>query len=594
RGVHLEERIALAADRSPGLIAALLGIVRAGGAYLPLDPTSPPGRLAWMLRDAGARLLIADRRMLDLLPPALLPPGLETLALDELLAESGEEALPALPAPPDIPAEALAYVMYTSGSTGTPKGVAVNHRNVVRLVRGADYAGMGAEEVWLQMAPVSFDAATLEIWAPLLNGGRLALMPPGRAGLDDLAEALARHAVTSLWLTAGLFHQMVDHRLEALRPLRQLLAGGDVVSASHARRLLEALPGLTLIDGYGPTEGTTFTCCHRMRPGTASEVGASVPIGRPIANARVYVVDGELRPVPPGVAGELLAGGDGLARGYLGRPELTAERFVPDPFSGLPGERLYRTGDRVRWRNDGALEFLGRLDQQVKIRGFRVEPEEVEAALVRHPSVRQAVVLPREGKGGAADRALVAWVVPREASPERRPRSGELQRFLRERLPEPMIPAAWVILDALPLTANGKVDHRALPEPEEARSADAVSGEPRTPLERDLVEIAALVLGLEKVGIHDNFFDLGGHSLLATQLVARLNDQLGCEVSLHLLFDATDFADLAEKITERELEQVDEADMVSLLEEIDGLSPEEMRELLARGAERDLAGRDRE
>jgi amino acid adenylation domain-containing protein len=588
RGAGLEERIAVAAERSPGLIAALLGILRAGGAYLPLDPASPPGRLAWMMEDAGARLLIADRRMLDLLPAAALPPGLETVALDELLADGGLET--ELPALPDIPAEALAYVMYTSGSTGTPKGVAVTHRNVVRLVRGADSSRMGAEmgadQVWLQMAPVSFDAATLEIWAPLLNGGRLALMPPGRAGLDDVAEALARHAVTSLWLTAGLFHQMVDHRLEALRPLRQLLAGGDVVSASHARRVLEALPGLTLIDGYGPTEGTTFTCCHRMR--ATADIGAAVPIGRPIANARVYVLDvldGELRPVPPGVAGELFAGGDGLARGYLGRPELTADRFVPDLFSGLPGERLYRTGDRVRWRNDATLEFLGRLDQQVKIRGFRVEPEEVEAVLVQHPAVRQAIVLAREGKEGAADRTLAAWVVP--GDPERRPSAAELQGFLRERLPEAMIPAAWAFLEALPLTPNGKVDRRALPDPEEARAGDSSSGEPRTPLERDLVELAADVLGLEKVGIHDNFFNLGGHSLLATQLAARLNDQLGCEVSLHLLFDATDFADLAEKITEQELEQVDEADLASLLEEIDGLSPEEMRELLAKGSERD-------
>ena len=391
-------------------------------------------------------------------------------------------------------------------------------------------------------------------------------MPPGRASLDDLAAAIARWGVTSLWLTAGLFHQMVEHRLDGLRPLRQLLAGGDVVAPEAARRVLESLPGLALIDGYGPTEGTTFTCCHRV---TGHETGAAVPIGRPIANARVYVVasdEGAFQPVPAGVAGELYAGGDGLARGYLDRPDLTAERFVPDPFSGLPGERLYRTGDRVRWNSpqNDALEFLGRLDGQVKIRGFRVETGEVEAALAGHPAVRQAAVLPRESQGG---RILAAYAVLAETAS-----AAELQRFLRERLPEAMIPSAWMFLEELPLTPNGKVDRRALAALEVEAARTAVERvPPRTPLEERLVAAVAGVLGLEpeRIGVYDNFFDLGGHSLLATQLVAQLRQQHGIDVPLPLLFDSAHLADLADRITTRELAEAGDDLLAEILAELE-------------------------
>jgi len=561
RGVRLETRVGLVADRTPDLVAGLLGIVRAGGAYLPLDPTYPPERLAWMLRDSGVRLVLAERSLS--VPP---PPGVEALFLDEAVAEGAPE----IPLPA-VPAEALAYVMYTSGSTGTPKGVAVTHRNVVRLVRSdrksdqPDYADLGPEQVWLQAAPVSFDASTLEIWAPLLNGGRLALVPPGRASLDDLSEAIARFGVTSLWLTAGLFHQMAEHNLDGLRPLRQLLAGGDVVDPEAARRVLQSLPDLTLIDGYGPTEGTTFTCCHRA---TGTETGAAVPIGRPIANARVYVLDEALQPVPSGVAGELFAGGDGLARGYLDRPDLTAERFLPDPFSGFPGERLYRTGDRVRWAPEGVLEFLGRLDGQVKIRGFRVEPGEVEAALAKHPAVRQAAVLTHETRGGKVLAACVALAEPIAVA--------ELQRFLRERLPEVMVPAAWAVLDDLPLTPNGKVDRRALAALEiEAARAAVEYVAPRTQLEERIVEAVAQVLGLDpkRVGVLDNFFELGGHSLLATQLLALLRGQHDIEIPLPLLFDSANLGDLADHLTERELEEVDESMLEELLAEMEGSEP---------------------
>jgi amino acid adenylation domain-containing protein len=518
RGLRPEERVAVAAERSPNLIAALLGILQAGGAYLPLDPVSPAERLHWMLRDADATLLV------DMLDPR----------------DDDEEprAGPSLLALPKIPAESLACVMYTSGSTGTPKGVAVTHRNVIRLVRGAGYADLGPEQTWLQYAPVSFDASTLEIWAPLLNGGRLVLFP-GRTGpLDELARVVETHGVTSAWLTAGLFHEMVDGCLAGLRPLSQLLAGGDVISPVHARRALEAHPGLTLIDGYGPTEGTTFTCCHRMTE--ARQVGGDgIPIGRPIGNAQVRVLDERLAPVPIGAWGELSAGGDGLARGYLGRPELTAERFVPDAF-GEAGSRLYRTGDRVRHRADGLLEFSGRLDGQVKIRGFRIEPGEIEAALVAHPGVREAVVVARRDRD--REIRLVAYVagnVPGMAA-------EELRRHLRERLPEPMVPAAFVVLAALPLTANGKVDRKALPAPAEAAGELQASHlPPRTDLEERIARVWCEVLGVERVGVHDGFFDLGGHSLLLLRVVSRLREVLGRDLPNVLLFEYPTVASLA-------------------------------------------------
>ncbi len=585
-GLAPEERIGVVAERSPNLIAALLGIVRAGAAYLPLDPAAPPERLAWMLHDAGARLLLVDRELLALLPRGLLPADLRVIPLDEALSPpspGGWECDGRGGQGGEVGGEALAYVMYTSGSTGTPKGVAVSHRNVIRLVRGSRFAAMGPEQTWLQLAPVSFDAATLEIWAPLLNGGRLALAPAGRLSLDELGHAIEHLGVTSLWLTAGLFHQMADHRLAALRPLRQLLTGGDVVSPVHVRRVLEALPDLTLINGYGPTEGTTFTCCYVIPPNTDSrQMSTSVPIGLPISNARVYVLDRNLRPVPAGMAGELCVGGDGLARGYLGRPDLTAERFVP--YSR--GERLYRTGDRVRWvvrEGKDVLEFIGREaadSGQVKIRGHRVEIGEVEAALAALPELRSAVVTVRQD---AAGKALTAYVVaaqigdiaPADLVPH-------LQRALRSRLPEPMIPTTWVVLDVLPLTANGKVDRRALPA-QGGETPHASYLAPRTPLEQRIVEICADLLSLEKerVSILDNFFTLGGHSLLATQLAVRLQDCFHVEVPLRLIFDAPDLMTLAGRITDQELAAADDQDLSVLLDELEELTPEERQALLS-------------
>jgi amino acid adenylation domain-containing protein len=469
--VRPERPVGLWMERSLEMVVALLGILKAGGAYAPFDLMAPPDRIAFMLRDARVDVLLTQKRMLTRLPAH----GARAICLDadrEDMATQPDTQLPDAAA-----GDSLAYIMYTSGSTGEPKGVAVTHRGVVRLVRATDYAHLGPDEVILQLAPLSFDASTFEIWGALLNGGRLAVPPPDMVSVDELGALLRQHRVTTLWLTAGFFHQVVDQRLEVLHPLHQLLAGGDVLSAPHVRRVLAALPGLRLINGYGPTEGTTFTCCHRIVGESGLE--RSVPIGRPIANTRVYVLDRHRQPVPIGVPGELWIAGDGLARGYVDRSELTAERFVTQRFSDGIEERLYRSGDVVRWLADGTLEFLGRRDTQVKLRGFRVELGEVESALAQHPHVRDVAVVVRPDPAG--EKRLVAYVVPDGSLTPR-----DLREFLRSKLPEYMVPSAFVLLERLPLTPNGKVDRTGLPDTGESREPVETVVFPRNDEERQL------------------------------------------------------------------------------------------------------------
>jgi amino acid adenylation domain-containing protein/FkbM family methyltransferase len=533
-GVGLETRVAVCMERGPELIAAILAVLKAGGAYLPLDPGYPAARLGAMLGDADARVLLTHetvrRRLLTL--PTVRVVSVDGADAAAIAARSA--ANPAAAAGPGT----LAYVMFTSGSTGTPKGVAVEHRGVVRLVRGATYAALGPDEVILQAAPVWFDASTFEIWGALLNGGRLALAPPHPFGLVELGRALARHRVTTLWLTAGLFRAMVDERLEELGGLRQLLAGGDVLPEAQVRRVRERFPALRLVNGYGPTENTTFTCCYRV--GEAWE-GGPVPVGRPIGGTRVHVLDAALRPVPVGAEGELFAGGQGVARGYLDRPAPTAERFVPDPFASEPGARLYRTGDRVRVRADGTVEYLGRLDAQVKIRGFRVEPGEVEAVLRGVPGVRDCAVAAREDRPG--EKRLVAWVAGEAGT-------DEVRAHLARLLPEHMLPSAFVRVDALPLNANGKLDRSALQAPE-AAPGDAEQAAPLTPAEARVAEIWAALLGVERVGTEDSFFALGGNSLLGMRMVSRVREAFGVELPLRALFDAPTVAELALRVEDQ-------------------------------------------
>jgi amino acid adenylation domain-containing protein len=522
-GVCRETLVGLCVERSLEMVVGLLGVLKTGGAYLPLDPTYPSSRLALMLEDARVEVLLASRRQVERLP--LSKARVLWLDEDDVVADGSGSA-----GEPRGDADNLAYVMYTSGSTGRPKGVAVTHRGVVRLVKETGYARFGPGEVFLQLAPIAFDASTFEIWGCLLNGGRLVLMPPQLPSLEELEQAIRRYQVTTLWLTAGLFHLMVDKRLGGLRPLRQLLAGGDVLSVSHAVRFLQTEGHGTLINGYGPTESTTFACCHPLT--AADQVGTSVPIGRPIANTRVYVLDRRLAPVPVGVPGELFLTGDGLARGYVHHPELTAKAFLPDPFTDEPGARLYRTGDLVRFRPDGTLEFLGRVDHQVKVRGFRIEPEEIEAVLARHPAVRQVVVLARRSPDG--DRRLVAYIVP--AGSGELPSPSQWRLFLADRLPAYLVPSLFVTIPSLPLTPEGKIDRQAMPESEQVPSNQAELVAPRNPLESQLVQIWEELLGVRPVGVRHSFFELGGHSLLAVRLFNEIETRWHKHLPLATLF----------------------------------------------------------
>ncbi|HYH78192.1 MAG TPA: amino acid adenylation domain-containing protein, partial [Longimicrobium sp.] len=532
RGVRIESRVGISLPRGFDLYVAMLGILKAGAAFVPLDPAYPAERRAWMAADAGVSIVVG-REDADGVAETIV-----RLDADREAIGAEPETAPEVEVHPD----GAAYVMYTSGSTGTPKGVAVPHRAVVRLVRETDFATFGPGETILQLAPVSFDASTFEIWGALLNGGTLAVFPPETPSLEALARFLPERGVTTLWLTAGLFHPMADAHPGAFRGVRQLIAGGDVLSPAHVRRVLEACPGLVVVNGYGPTENTTFTACARIAaPG---EVEGTVPIGTPIAHTSIFILDPAMRPVPVGVPGELYAGGAGLARGYVGRPGMTAERFVPNPFGGA-GERLYRTGDRVRGRGDGRIEFLGRADAQVKIRGFRVEPGEVEAALLAHPGVREAVVAVHEDAPG--DRRLVAYAVADDVVDDAggAPDAAALKAYLAARLPDHLVPSSVVLLPAFPLTPNGKVDRAALPAPG-AEAAEQVA--PRTPTEEIVAGIWADLLHLPAVGVEDDFFVLGGHSLLATQVAARVREAFGVEVALRALFDAPTVAALAASV----------------------------------------------
>ena len=537
-GLPLEAPVGVFLERSPEMVLALLAVLKAGGAYVPLDPAYPVDRLELMLRDSRAPFVVTQ----EALAGRLAGPGaMAAMPVTVLIDREGEEQGPAAVSPA-VDAANLAYVIYTSGSTGRPKGVAVVHEGIVRLVRSAGFATLGPDEVVLHVCPVSFDVATFEIWGALLSGATLSVMPSGAPSLDELGERIARDGITTLWLTSGLFALMVNHRLEALRPVRQILAGGDVVPLPQARRVLAELPDCRLINGYGPTENTTFTACHPIWQGLAGR--DTVPIGRPIGNTGVAILDGGGEPVPVGVPGELYTGGLGLARGYLDRPDLTAERFLPDGVSGLPGERLYRTGDRARWLADGTIEFLGRLDHQVKVRGFRIELGEVESALGSHPAVTECVVVTREDRPG--DRRLVAYLVPAAGL---EPAPGELAGFLRQTLPEYMIPGVFVTLPKIPLSPNSKPDRAALPPPPDAMAGPQVSFvPPRTRLEERIAAVWREVLGVPRVGIHDNFFGLGGHSLLILQTVARLREETGRPLSPIEMFEYPTVAALAKRL----------------------------------------------
>jgi amino acid adenylation domain-containing protein len=531
-GVGLEVPVGVCLRRSPEMVTALLAVIKAGGAYVPLDPDYPRDRLEFMLTDTGTPVVVTDSLCAESLPSHVA----KRLLIDHEVAAIEARS------PVDLDATGAAndliYIMYTSGSTGRPKGVMIEHRGVVRLVTNADYLSFDKSQRFIQLAPSSFDASTLEIWGPLLNGGTLVLMPPGTPSLQEIGDAIRRFGVTTLWLPAGLFNLMIDQNPAALRPLKQLVTGGDAASIAHFRRAMAALPDCRVVNGYGPTECTTFAVCLTAHPENLQ--GHSVPIGRPINGTSVIVLDSRFNRVPEGEIGELYIGGDGVARGYLNDRDLTAEKFVVPKGSS---DRFYRTGDLVRHLANGTLEFLGRVDDQVKISGYRVEPGEIAETLRLHPAIRDAAVLVEKGR--QREPCLTAYLAPRSLPA---PSHSEMRSFLLGKLPNYMMPAGFVTVGEIPLTANGKIDRDALVKhrkPELTSSPLGSSPVWGNSLAEIISSVWREVLRRPSVGTDDNFFELGGDSLQLIEAHAKLEKLIAQNLSITDLFQYPTVASLS-------------------------------------------------
>ncbi|MFG2004666.1 amino acid adenylation domain-containing protein [Spirillospora sp. NPDC048911] len=529
RGVGSETVVAVALPRSVDLVVALLGVVKAGGAYLLIDPTSSVERIRPVVTGAAVRALLTGTTTADVFSAGLDVPA---IVFDDACSATTDDVVPDV----SVPArrDGLLAVMHGSGSAGAPAGVAVTHRNLERYVMDRHWRD-GGHRVVLWHAPHSYDVLALEVWTPLLNGGRIVVAPPGRLDADVLAAMRAAHQISTVWLPAGVFAAIATERPESVAGLREVWTGGDRPSLTAVRRVREACPEVAIVHGHGAAETSGFIACHRL---TADDrEGGAGGLGRPMDNTALYVLGPGLAPVPAGVTGELYVAGSGVARGYTGRPGQTAERFVPCPF-GPAGGLMYRTGDRARWGVDGRLEYAGRAGVQARIRGVAVEPVEVEAVLSEYPGVAQSAVVVREDDSG--QQRLVAYAVPLE------PRVGlsaeELRRFAAGRLPEALMPSAVVVLERLPVTAGGIVDRVSLPDPE---SGGRKYRGPRNATERVLCTLVAEVLERDRVGIDDDFFDLGGNSLRAIRLVGLIRAELNQEVSIRTLFVARTVAGLS-------------------------------------------------
>ncbi|MFB4262866.1 amino acid adenylation domain-containing protein [Nonomuraea sp. GTA35] len=529
-GVGPETPVAVLMERSAELVVALLGILKAGGCYLPVHSAYPPDRQQWIIDSSGAPVLLADSAKAG----AGLPSAPGTLVLDEPGERARTDAQPSAALADATHPDNLAYVIYTSGSTGRPKGVAVTHGDVLGLALDRCW-DTGNHQSVLMVAPYAFNVSTYELWVPLLHGGRIVVAPPGELDLAGLKELVTREEITALHLTAGLFRVVAEEGPGWLSGVREVLTGGDVIVPSAVRQVHAACPDTVVRAMYGATEVTLFSTTAELRAGAAPVT--SVPVGGPMEEVRLYVLDDRLSPVPGDLEGELYIGGRGVARGYFGRADLTAERFVADPFAGS-GKRMYRTGDLVRRNADGQIEFIGRAGDQVKILGFRVELAEVEAAVASFPGLAHAAVVARELREG--EKRLVAYVVPAGEPPA----VGTLRAHVKTMLPDYMVPAAFVLLDALPLTANGKVDRASLPDPEP--DTETTYRAPLNPRQEVLCSVFADVFGVDRIGIDDSIFDLDVQSLLAMRLVNRISTTLDVELTIGDLFDAPTVASLDE------------------------------------------------
>ncbi|HVY38155.1 MAG TPA: amino acid adenylation domain-containing protein [Polyangia bacterium] len=554
-GTQPGDRVAVALERSASLVAAELGVVKAGAAYVPLDPVLPGPRQALMVADCGARVIVTSRggSLPGELAERIAAGELRRLNIDEMPSDdSGQLALPA-----DLTGGAAAYVMYTSGSTGAPRGVVVPHRAVSRLVLNNGYANFDAGDRVAFASNPSFDASTLEVWAPLLNGGCVVVIPQEVLLTPAaFAEALLVQRVSVLWMTVGLFNQYHLTLSGVIPALRYLIVGGDALDVKVMAQVLHGFRPQHLLNGYGPTETTTFALTHEIVD--LAEGARSVPLGRPIGNTRVYILDQSRRPTPIGVAGEIYIGGDGVADGYLNQAEQTADRFLADPFSGEPGGRMYQTGDLGRWQADGTVEYLGRNDFQVKLRGFRIELGEVEARLGELEGVTQVVSVVREDQPGA--RRLVAYYTGAGA-----PTAAALRAYARAVLPQYMVPAAFVFLPSLPLNANGKVDRQQLPPPAAGDYLTSVYAAPENEIEETIARLCSELLGADRVGRDDSFFELGGHSLLAVQLVGRIEQELGVLLPLSQVFLDTTVAGLGASVVKAQLAEFDAGELAELM-----------------------------
>src|SRR5579864_6019784 len=548
-GVKPETRVAIGVERGLEMVVGMVAVLKAGGAYVPLDLSYPEQRLRFMLQDSAPVALLARSDLRDL--PAGIEAGIQIVdvgneVMYEDLPETNLER-----SETGVDPECLAYVIYTSGSTGEPKGSEIPHRSIPGFIFGTDYVRFDEETVLLQHSSVSWDAFTLELWAALLRGGRSVLAYERIQSAQEIRKYVQARGVNTLWLTAALFNSIVESDVECLCGVKYLMTGGEAASVVHIRRAMQQLPGMQVVNGYGPSECTVFSSCYVV-PADLPEKLISLPIGKPIGDRRMYVLDGAMKAVPVGVVGEAYIGGASVARGYLRRPDLTAEKFVPDPHSAEGGGRLYRTGDLVRWRKDGTIEFVGRNDFQVKVRGFRIELGEIEARLLEYGEVKEAVAVVQEDAAGS--KRLVAYYTEgtndfQQSNGSGKIRAEELRSYLTQRLPEYMVPAAYVRLEALPLTPNGKLDRKRLPAP--GGNAYAVSGyeEPQGEIETTLAAIWQEVLGVEKIGRHDNFFELGGHSLLAVGMIGRLKEEIGLEVEIGDVFEHSRLSELASRIS---------------------------------------------